>query len=199
MEEDQELHGVGGGHRPERVLPFAVDVGDQGCDRVGEGVLVEVFVGEGVVAVVGVEGNLEVVLPTAHGPQHLADLLAEVAFDLEHQAPKAPFGVVGRVAEELKGDGPDEGRSLAGADGAEARHSGVEALLGEGDPGRVWDPLPLGRVMALAQDDVEVLALLRWLVGGQLAAHGCAPSPMKVDEEERQRGRVEDERGREQE
>ena len=199
VEQDQELLDVRGGHGPEGVLPSPVDVRDQGGDRVGEGVLAEVLVAEGVVAVAGVKADLEVVLPAARGAEDLAHLLAEVALHLEDDPAEPARRVVGGVEEELARHRPDEARRLARADGAEARHPGVEALLGDREPLGSGDAPLLGRVVRLAEDDGETLAPLGGLVGGKRTPGLALARAVEADEEERECRRVHDERRREQE
>ena len=85
VQQDHELDQVRAGLLPERLLAAAEQIGHERGDAVGQGVGVEIVV-QRVVAVRRVETDLDVVVGAAVARQDVADLPAEVAFDLQDQA-----------------------------------------------------------------------------------------------------------------
>ncbi len=79
--------------------------------------------------------------------------MTEVALDLEHERARPAAGIVGLPGEELLGERVHAGGGLAGADGSDDEHAGVEPLLGDDEPGRPLALLRHGRVMELADHE----------------------------------------------
>src|SRR5208337_2361741 len=84
VEQDDELYEVGVGLLPEGLFASAKKVVDEGGNAVGERVGVEAVV-EGVVAVVGIEADFDVVRITTEARKDGAHFFAEIAFDLKYE------------------------------------------------------------------------------------------------------------------
>src|SRR5689334_13667020 len=88
VQENDELDEVGVGLLPEGFLAPPEEVVEQRCDAVGKSIRVE-FVVQGIVAIFGVETDLDVVLLSFVERQYVSDLMAEIAFDFEHKTANA--------------------------------------------------------------------------------------------------------------
>src|SRR5271168_3083519 len=82
MKEDDELHEVGVGLLPERLLATAKEIIEERGDVVGEGVGVEIIV-KRVVAVLGIETDFDVILDALVTCEDVFDLAAKIAFYLQ--------------------------------------------------------------------------------------------------------------------
>jgi hypothetical protein len=91
VQQDHELDQVRARLLPEGLLPAPEQVGHQRGDAVGQRVGVEIVV-ERVVAVHGRETDLDVVVGPAVAREDVADVRAEVALDLQDQAPDLRAG-----------------------------------------------------------------------------------------------------------
>ena len=178
---DDPAHEVRVGLLPERLAALAEELVDERGDGVGERVGVEQGIVEGVPLPRALEPDLDVVVPPARLLEHPADAVAEVALDLEDQGAGPAVGTVGLPGEELLGERVHAGGGLAGADGAYDQHAGVEAGLGDHEPG---GPLALaghGRMVQLADHDRRRGVGRRRRPAGQPAAarpaHGAQPGP----------------------
>ena len=133
MEQDDELHEVGVSLLPERLLPSAEEVVDEGGDAVGERVGIETVV-ERVVAVLGIEADFDVVRLAAETSQNRANLSAEVALYLQNETAYPFFGVRGFVGQNLFGIGIQAPAGLSTTNGAEDGNSGEQTTFWNGEP-----------------------------------------------------------------
>ena len=138
---------------PEGFFPFAEELIQERGHRVGERVRIEPRRTQRIPRQPAIEGQLDVVLVAAQLGEHPADVVAEIAFDFQHERGGAALGIVGLPAEELARERVHAGRRLAGPDRAENCHAGIEAPLRDRQPFRgraLGDSDP---VMHLADDD----------------------------------------------
>ena len=145
---DDPAHEIRIGLLPERFAALAEELVDEGGDAVGERVGVEQRIVERVPLQRAVEPDLEVVAAAPGVVEDPAHAVAEVALDLEHKGAGPAPGPVGLPREELLGERVHAGRGLAGADGADDEHAGVEPRLGNDEPG---GPLALARDDGMVQ------------------------------------------------
>ena len=134
-QEDHELQQVGVCLLPERLLRFAEQIVQECGDGERHRVRVEIVV-QRVVAVTGLEANLDVVVLPSCLFQNPVHLLAEVALHFEHQAADLVVGISRTPTKQLLGVGIHARRCLPGADGTHNHHARVEPSL--------WDCQPCG-------------------------------------------------------
>src|SRR5262249_7611017 len=108
MQQDHKLDQVGAGLLPERLLAAAKEIGHQRGDAERQRIGVEIVV-KRVVAVNGCETDFDVVLVTTVLLQDLANLLAEIPFDLQHESTESLRRLIGSVPEELLDVGMNAG------------------------------------------------------------------------------------------
>ena len=168
VQQDDELDQVGIGLLPERFLAATEQVVEQRGDAIGQRVGLEVVV-ERVVAVRGVEADLEVVVAAPVQRHQLAQFVAEVALHLEDEAADLQGGIRRAVAEQLVRIGIHAPAGLAGPDGAYDGHAGEEPALGQGQPAGCRGGDRLGRVVDFAEHEEEVATRPRRRIGGQPA------------------------------
>ena len=166
---DDPAHEIRIGLLPERFSALAEELVDEGGDAVGERVGVEQRIVERVPLQRAVEPDLEVVAAAPGVVEDAAHAVAEVALDLEHKGTGPAPGPVGLPREELLGERVHAGGGLAGADGADDEHAGVEPRLGNDEPG---GPLALARndgMVELADHERGRVVLGRGGPGGEPA------------------------------
>ena len=167
-------HEVGVRLLPERFSTLAEELVDERRDAVGQRVGIEQRIVERVPLPRAAEPDLEVVVRAPGVLEDAADLMAEVALDLEQERARAAAGIVGPPGEELAGERIHAGGGLAGADGTHDEDAGVEPLLRDHEPRR---PLALarhGRMVQFADHERGRLVPGRGGPGGELPA-GAAP------------------------
>ena len=158
VELDDPPHQVRRRLLPEGVLPAAEELVEKRGERVGQAVAVQVG-REGIPLPAPAEREFDVVVPAAGVREDLADVVAEVALDLEDKRRRPLAGVVGLPGEQLLGEGPHAAAGLPGADGSEDGDAGVEAPLRDGQPFRLRDLLGLDRVMQFAYHEGGCIVL----------------------------------------
>src|SRR5579862_2729015 len=133
MKKDDELHEVGIGLLPERLLALAEEIVEQRGDAVSKSVGVLIVV-EGVVTIGGFEADLNVVLWPPVPCEDGLHLAAKVALDLEHQPADFPFLIECLVREDLIGEREYAAAGLAASYGSENGNTCEQAALGNGGP-----------------------------------------------------------------
>ena len=78
--------------------------------------------------------------------------MAEIALDFQHQASRPALGIARLPGQDLLCEGAHASRGLAGPHGAENGHSGIEAVLRDGEPFRVARFDGFDRVMNLSDN-----------------------------------------------
>ena len=81
--------------------------------------------------------------------------MAEVALDFQDQAGRPALGIACLPGQDLLGERVHASRGLAGTDGSENGHSGIEAPLRDNEPGWVADFDGLYRVVNLPDNDAR--------------------------------------------
>ena len=135
---------------PERFTGLAEELIEERGHAVGQRVGVEERVVEWVPPPGPAEPDLDVVVRAPGVFEDAPHLVAEVSFDFEHQRARAAAGIVRLPGEQLAGEGVHARGRLAGADGADDEHAGVEPLLRDDEPGRLFALARHGRVVQLA-------------------------------------------------
>src|SRR5271163_3108465 len=100
MKEDDELHEVGVGLLPERLLATAKEIIEKGGDVVGERVGVEIVV-KRVVAVLGIETDFDVILYALVAREDVFHLAAKIALYLQNQSADTLLFIGGFVSQNL--------------------------------------------------------------------------------------------------
>ena len=122
------------------------------------------------------EPDFEIVVAAPGVPEHAPHLMAEVTFDFEHKRTRAVARIVGPPREQLLGERVHATGGLAGADGPDDEHAGVESLLGNDEPGRPLARARNGGMVQFPDDE-------RWLVvlgrGGPLGKLAPANDPQE--------------------
>ena len=103
---------------PERFRRFSKQVVEQAGDCIRDGVRIQIVV-QRVVAVTGIQTNLEVIVCASGLGEHGANLVAEVAFDLHHKPADFPLRILSAPSKELIDVRIHAGGRLSGAHGAE--------------------------------------------------------------------------------
>ena len=158
---------------PERFSTLAEKLVDEGSHPVGQRVGVEERIVERVPLPRSAEPDFEVVVSPTRVPEDAPDLMAEVSFDFEHERARAAVGIVGPPVKQLAGERVHAGRGLAGADGPDDEHAGVESLLGNDEPRRPLARAGGGGMVQLPDDE-------RWLV--VLGRRGPLGQPAPADD-----------------
>jgi hypothetical protein len=135
---------------PEGLLAFAEEIVEQRRDVVRERVSVEIVVRR-IVAIVGVQVDLNVVDFATVLVEHCFDFVAEVAFDFEHQSAYVLVWIVGPVGDALLGVGIDAAAGLASADRTEDGYPSEQSAFWNGKPIRLLGGHGLSRVMDFSE------------------------------------------------
>ena len=115
--------------------------------------------------------------------------MTEIALDFKDERRRSPLGIVGLPAQQLARERVHTRRSLAGPDGPENRHAGIESTLGNGQPFGALDLDGSDRVMYLPDDDRRAVRRRRKRPRGKARpepetdAHPGEPDPGRADEE----------------
>ena len=115
--------------------------------------------------------------------------MTEIALDFQDERRRSPLGIVGLPAQQLARERVHTGRRLAGPDGPENRHAGIESPLGDRQPfgARALDGSD--GVMYLPDDDRRAVRRRRKRPRGKARpepetdAHPGEPDPRRADEE----------------
>ena len=115
--------------------------------------------------------------------------MAEIAIDFQDQASRPALGIAGLPRQDLLREWAHASRGLAGPDGAEDCHSGVEAALRDNEPSRVASFDGFDRVMNLSDKAARPGGFVgrkgpRWqqFDSGQIAAPRLKLDPPDRDE-----------------
>src|ERR1022692_2227340 len=151
VEQNDELHKVRVCLLPERLLAPPEQVVQQRCNSKGERIGILVVV-QGIVAVVGLEADLQIVLAAVMLLQELANLETEVAFYFEHEGADASLGIGGAIGKNLFRKRHHAATRLAGADGSEDGDAGEQSLFGDREPPGMFRRRLAFGLMNLTQD-----------------------------------------------
>src|SRR5208283_5954710 len=168
VEQDDELYEVGVGLLPEGFFASSKQVVDEGGDAVGERIGVEAVV-EGVVVVVGIEADFDVVRVASEARKDRTHFFAEIALDLKYETTNAFFRVRRFVGEDLFRIGIEGRTGLAAAYGTEDSDSGEQAPFWDREPVGCCRWLRRSRVVDLAEHEEQIVTIGRGWIGGRLA------------------------------
>ena len=143
VEFDEPADEVGVRLLPEGFLALAEELVEEGGDGVGKRVAVHGG-RQGVPLPAAAEGEFGVVVLPAGVFEVRPDVVAEVSLDFEDESGGPLLRVRGLPREQLLGEGAHAGGGLAGPDGAEDGDPGIQAPLGEREPGGPPDLARLG-------------------------------------------------------
>ena len=117
--------------------------------------------------------------------------MAEVALNFQDQAGRPALGIARLPGQDLPGERVHASRGLAGTDGPENGHSGIEAPLRDNEPGWVADFDGFDRVVHLPDNDSRPGVFVgrkgprgQQLEGSQIAAHVLKPDSPDRDEKQ---------------
>jgi hypothetical protein len=186
---DDELDQVRVGLLPEGLLALAEKVVQERRNVVSERVSIQIVV-EGVVTVLGLEIDLNVILCAVVACQDLSHLVAEVALHFQHETADSLGGVLGLVPNELLGVRVHAPAGLSRPDRSEDRNAGKETTLGHLQPVRLLGGNRPARVVYFPQYEIELLALACTRVLGKLHRFDLARRTKRknVETREKQRG-----------
>src|ERR1700730_7992808 len=151
MKKDDELHKVGVGLLPERLLATAKEIIEERSDVVGERVGVEIVV-KRVVAVLGIETDFDVILDAPVTREDVFHLAAKIAFHLQNQPADTSAFVGGFVSQYLLRKRKHAATRFAAANSAQDGDSGEQTAFGNREPIGFFGRLRLARIMDLAND-----------------------------------------------
>src|SRR5579875_467533 len=124
-----------------------------------------------VVAVFGIQADLNVILGPAMSSENLFHLVAEIAFDFEDYAADLPLGVLGLVGDELLNAGIHAATRLAGSNRADNGDPGEKPALRDDEPAWCFRWHGLTGVVNLAENEKHIVALTR--IGVARQSPGC--------------------------
>jgi hypothetical protein len=180
VKQDDELHEVRVSLLPEWLLSFAEEVVEERSDTVGEGVSVQVVV-KRVVSVFRMKADLNVVFGSPVAFENALHLVAEIAFDFEHQGTN-PFRLaVGLISEELFGEGIHAATSLAGSHCAQNGDSGKKSTLGNREPIRLLGGAGSAWIVNLTHDEKKLITFKRLWVWRK-RSRSDAPSGLESED-----------------
>ena len=151
MQKDDELHEIGVGLLPERLLATAKEIIEKRSDVVRERVRVEIVV-KRVVAVLGIETDFDVILDTLVAREYVFYLSAKVAFHLKDQSSDAPVFVGGFVGQNLFRKRKHAATRLTATNSAQDGDSREQTALGNREPIGSLGGHRLARVMDFPDD-----------------------------------------------
>src|ERR1700733_5425596 len=120
-----------------------------------------------IVAVLGMEADLDIVIAPAARLQQFPHLEAEVTLHFEYEGAGAALGVGSPMREDLLGERDHAATCLARADGSEHGDAGEEPALRDHKPLRMLRRADGFRMVDLADDKAEAFALARLRVQGK--------------------------------
>ena len=113
---------------------LAEELVDERGHAVGHRVGVEQRIIERVPLPGAAQPDFQVVVLAVRTREDAPDLVAEVSLDLQHERARAALCVVRLPGEQLARERVHAGGRLAGADGPDDEHAGIESLLGDDEP-----------------------------------------------------------------
>src|SRR5258708_25843948 len=121
---------------------------------------IEVIV-QGVVAVLRIEADFDVLAFPSVALQYVPHFVAEVSLHLQDQSADTLPAVMGLIGNQLFREGIHAATRLAAANRAEDRYAGEKPALGDGQPPRVASRCCPTRIVDLAEDYIDFAALTR--------------------------------------
>ena len=174
---------------PEWLFAFAEQLIQEGRHGVGERVRIQPRRTQGIPCDPAIEGQLDVVGFAPGVFENRADVVTEIALDFQDERRRSPLGIVGLPAQQLARERVHTRRSLAGPDGPENRHAGIESPLGDRQPFGALDLDSFDRVMDLPDDNRRAVCRRRKRPRGKARpepetdAHPGEPDPGRADKE----------------
>src|SRR5258708_21891212 len=191
MKKDDEFDEVGVRLLPEGLLSTSEKVVQERGDVVRKGVGVEVVV-ERVVAVLGIETDFDVILGPLVPLKDVFYLAAKIAFDFQNQPTDALLFVSGFVGQNLLRERKHGAGCFATANSAQDGNSGEQTTLGNREPKGSLGRHRFARVVHLADDKKEVIALTGIRILGKTSWRDGLAGFQSKDVEARKRGRADE-------
>ena len=116
---------------------------------------------QGVVAVLRIEADFDVIAFPSVALQYVPHFVAEVSLHFQDQSADPLPAVMGLIGNQLLGEGIHAATRLAAANRTEDRDAGEEPALGDGQPARVSSGCWPTRIVDLSEHYIEVVALTR--------------------------------------
>jgi hypothetical protein len=121
---------------------------------------------QGVVAILGIERNLDVVFAAPIAIENLLHLATEVALDLQNQAADPLILIRRPIRKDLVGERVHAATRFSGSNCTENGYPGEQSALGNGEPSRGLGGAGLSFVMDFSDDQEKIGALrglgVRW-------------------------------------
>ena len=145
---------------------------------------------QGVVAVLGIEADFDIIVFPSVALQNSSHFVAEVAFHFQNQPADPLPAVMGLIGNQLVREGIHAATRLAGANRTEDRNAGEESTLGNRQPPGVSRGCWPTRVVDLSEHYIEVVALTR--VGVTRQASGLVwPANFQTQKHRSPRSKIE--------